>query len=78
VFGMVGLLGLGHMYGGRSSRGVVLMVSWWIALAILVVPGLRHITLLGVIWSLGLMSLVCWLSGKWIMSDLQDEIVRRS
>ena len=36
VFGLSGILGLGHMYSGRVARGIGLMVFWWIYIAIAV------------------------------------------
>jgi hypothetical protein len=78
AFGFVGFLGLGHMYGGRSTRGTLLMVLWWIGLALWVAPVLLHITLLGVMWALVLTSAVTSLSGRWIKNDLQGDTTRNS
>jgi hypothetical protein len=78
MFGFVGFLGLGHMYGGRSTRGVLLMVLWWIGLAMWVAPVLLHITLLGVMWVLTLTSAVTWLSVRWIMMELSNDVIGKS
>jgi hypothetical protein len=32
IFGFFGLLGIGHIYGGRIVLGILLMVGWWIAI----------------------------------------------
>lgn len=34
LFGIFGLLGVGHVYTGRMVLGIVLMVGWWIYIAI--------------------------------------------
>ena len=35
IFGWFGILGVGHAYAGRLVRGVVLLVGWWLVLALL-------------------------------------------
>jgi hypothetical protein len=34
IFGLFGLLGVGHVYAGRIVLGIALMIGWWIYLAI--------------------------------------------
>jgi hypothetical protein len=29
VFGLFSLLGIGHVYGGRTVLGIALMIGWW-------------------------------------------------
>jgi hypothetical protein len=36
IFGLFGLLGVGHVYAGRIVLGIALMIGWWIYLAIAV------------------------------------------
>jgi hypothetical protein len=68
MFGVIGFLGLGHMYSGRVTRGVLLMVSWWIVFALLI--WLAATTL-----ALGLIFVaICAgpaLSGNWISKELK-------
>jgi len=35
IFGWFGILGIGHAYAGRLARGVVLLIAWWLGLALL-------------------------------------------
>lgn len=34
IFGLFSLLGLGHVYSGRTWLGIALMIGWWIYIAI--------------------------------------------
>ncbi len=34
IFGLFGLLGVGHVYAGRIVLGIALMIGWWIYLAV--------------------------------------------
>lgn len=45
VAGIFGLLGVGHMYSGRTGLGVMLLFGWWIGLAVLVLIGTTGIGL---------------------------------
>jgi hypothetical protein len=33
IFGIFSLLGIGHVYSGRTLLGIILMVGWWIYIA---------------------------------------------
>lgn len=69
LIGYVGFLGIGHIYAGRTGRGIALMVGWWIYLAIS--------------WALTSVFIGCVLllislavpvaSGLWIKSELAKE-----
>lgn len=37
IFGIFSLLGLGHVYSGRTLLGIVLMVGWWIYIVVAVI-----------------------------------------
>jgi hypothetical protein len=34
IFGIFSLLGVGHVYSGRTLIGILLMVGWWIYIAV--------------------------------------------
>ena len=34
LFGIFGLLGVGHVYTGRISIGIALMIGWWVYIGI--------------------------------------------
>jgi hypothetical protein len=34
IFGFFSLLGVGHVYAGRTWLGIVLMIGWWLYIAI--------------------------------------------
>ncbi len=34
IFGIFSLLGIGHVYSGRTMLGIVLMIGWWIYIAL--------------------------------------------
>ena len=34
VLGLIGFMGIGWMYGGQITVGVILLVGWWIAMAV--------------------------------------------
>lgn len=34
IFGIFSLLGVGHVYSGRTLMGILLMVGWWIYIAV--------------------------------------------
>jgi hypothetical protein len=34
IFGIFGLLGVGHVYSGRFALGILLMIGWWIFIGI--------------------------------------------
>ncbi|MBO9321043.1 MAG: hypothetical protein J7457_02780 [Roseiflexus sp.] len=40
VFGLFGLLGIGHVYTGRVAVGIAAMVAWWVYIVIAVVVSL--------------------------------------
>jgi len=68
MFGIVGFLGLGHMYAGRFTRGLLLMIGWWGVFATLI--------LLAIITeAFGLIFVaICFgpgLSGNWISKELK-------
>ena len=76
MFGYVGVLGLGHMYGGRVGRGLVLMASWLMALAVLIPPLVRSISLVSCTAFVMLLSVGPIVSGYLIQKELRQEIGR--
>lgn len=34
IFGLFSLLGIGHVYSGRTALGIALMIGWWVYIAI--------------------------------------------
>jgi hypothetical protein len=36
IFGIFSLLGIGHVYSGRTLLGIILMVGWWIYITVAV------------------------------------------
>src|SRR5215510_7859831 len=34
IFGFFGLLGMGHIYSGRTALGIALMIGWWVYIGI--------------------------------------------
>jgi len=34
IFGFFGFLGIGHVYSGRVALGIILMVGWWVFIAV--------------------------------------------
>lgn len=48
VGGVVGLLGLGYMYAGRTSEGITRLVVWLIALSVMwTIVGLLMVVVIG-------------------------------
>lgn len=73
LIGYVGVLGIGHIYAGRTSRGVGLMVGW---LLYGVIIFFLFITIIGspiACLMLLITPIVPILSGLWIKNDLDKE-----
>ncbi len=73
LIGYVGVLGIGHIYAGRTSRGVGLMVGW---LLYGVIVFFLFLSLIGspiACLMLLLTPIVPILSGLWIKNDLDKE-----
>jgi hypothetical protein len=34
IFGFFGLLGVGHVYSGRTALGILLMIGWWVMIGV--------------------------------------------
>jgi hypothetical protein len=34
IFGIFGLLGIGHVYSGRFALGILLMIGWWVFIGV--------------------------------------------
>jgi len=69
LLGYIGFLGIGHIYAGRTTRGVLLMLGWWCYWA---VTAVLMIVLVGFCFALlGLAGPIA--SGLWIRSDLEKE-----
>ncbi|MFL5733721.1 MAG: hypothetical protein ACJ78Q_11015 [Chloroflexia bacterium] len=69
LLGYIGFLGIGHIYAGRVTRGVLLLVGWWCYLTISAIL---------VILVVGLCMLLLALagpiaSGLWIRNELEKE-----
>lgn len=70
LIGYVGFLGIGHIYAGRITRGVVLMIGWWLYWGIV---GVLFATIL--LSPVACIMAIAWplvpiASGLWIRSDL--------
>ncbi|HEY0070948.1 MAG TPA: hypothetical protein VGE04_13360 [Chloroflexia bacterium] len=73
LIGYAGVLGIGHIYAGRTSRGVGLMIGW-IFYGVIIL--LLFFTLIGS--PIACLMLILWpivpiLSGLWIKNDLDKE-----
>jgi hypothetical protein len=69
LLGYIGFLGIGHIYAGRVTRGIALMVGWWIYWA---VTAVLLVVLIGFCFALlGLAGPI--LSALWIKSDIEKE-----
>lgn len=74
LIGYAGFLGIGHIYAGRTGRGIALLLGGW---AYLVISGVLTIL------CIGFFMLMAWLvvpvlSGLWIKSDVErDNAMRR-
>jgi TM2 domain-containing membrane protein YozV len=67
--GYIGFLGIGHIYAGRVTRGIVLLVGWWIYWAVTFV---LFIVLIGFCFALlGLAGPIA--SGLWIRNEMEKE-----
>ncbi len=69
LLGYVGFLGIGHLYAGRTARGIAMLIGWWVYL---IVSSILVIVLIG--FCLLLVGLVVpILSGLWIKRDLERD-----
>jgi hypothetical protein len=70
LIGYVGILGIGHMYGGRLARGIILMLGWWFYWGIVIVLAITVVfapvaCFMAILWPV-----VPILSGFWIRNDI--------
>jgi hypothetical protein len=72
ILGYLGIMGLGHMYGGHTGRGWILMVAWWIVLANLVFPNIANLTTFTLLTTIFIYGLGPVASGIWISSELRQ------
>jgi hypothetical protein len=73
LIGYVGLLGIGHIYAGRLTRGIGLMIGWICYWAIV---AFMFVIVVGV--PIGCLMVIAWpfvpiLSGLWIRNDVQRD-----
>jgi hypothetical protein len=71
MFGFLGLMGVGHIYGGHSARGWLLMVVWWIVLGALVLPTLPSLTPFTLVTTILIYCGGPLASGYWISNELR-------
>ena len=67
VAGIFGFLGIGHLYAGRTSVGISLLIAWWVFLAV-------EIALFAVLIGFCLLPLnvaVPIASGFWLKNEMQ-------
>jgi hypothetical protein len=76
MFGFLGYLGIGHIYLGHRGRGVLLMMAWWVVMAIVIPPFIRNLSLMSFLFFLVLLSVGPSLSCYWIQKELGQEIGR--
>ena len=73
LIGYAGFLGIGHIYAGRTGRGIALMIAWWfygfVAIILMVTIIL---TIFGCLMLLAV-PVVPLLSGLWVKHDLDRE-----
>ncbi len=72
LLGYIGFLGIGHIYAGRTARGIALLVGWWVYVG---VSAVLTILLIGCLMLFAGLA-VPILSGLWIKSDLDRGRVR--
>ncbi|MEO8285787.1 MAG: hypothetical protein ABI670_05080 [Chloroflexota bacterium] len=82
LLGCVGFLGLGHIYGGWTMRGVLLMLCWWGIIGTMLLPSLLTPIPAAEIaprWvlSIGLLAAVPVVSGLWIKRDVHEQMLLR-
>jgi TM2 domain-containing membrane protein YozV len=69
LIGYLGFLGIGHIYAGKTTRGIALLIGWWIYLAL---AWLLTIVLVGCLLLVVALA-VPILSGLWIKSEMEKE-----
>lgn len=67
LLGIVGFLGIGHIYSGHTGRGIALLLGWW---AYLLISGVLTIILVGFCMLVAVL-IVPPLSGFWIMRNVE-------
>jgi len=69
LIGYVGFLGIGHIWAGKTTRGILLLVGWWIYLSL---SGLLTILLIGCLMLLaGLIVPIA--SGLYLKNEMEKE-----
>jgi len=69
LIGYAGILGIGHIYAGRTNRGIALLIGW-----LVYIMAASFLS----IFCIGCLMFLVWpfapiLSGLWIKSDLEKE-----
>lgn len=72
ILGYIGVMGLGHMYGGRSNRGIILMFGWFVVLAMTIIPTVSNLTIGAVIGTMVIYLAGPLVSAVWIAMDLRS------
>jgi hypothetical protein len=68
MFGIVGFLGIGHIYAGQPVRGLLMMVIWWSVYGLVMVSGFINVSLL--LFVLVICGMPA-LSGIWISNEVK-------
>ncbi len=69
LLGYLGFLGIGHVYAGKTGRGIALLIGWW---AYLIIGIVSAFVLIGCLLLFGGLA-VPILSGLWIKNELEKE-----
>ncbi len=72
LLGYIGFLGIGHIYAGRTARGIASLVGWWVYVGLSAVLTLLLIGCLMLFAGLA----VPILSGLWVKNELDKERLR--
>jgi len=69
LLGYIGFLGIGHIWAGKTTRGIVLLVGWWIYLAC---SGVLTIVLIGCVMLVAAL-VIPIASGLYLRNEMQRE-----
>jgi len=69
LLGYLGFLGIGHIWAGKTTRGIMLLVGWWVYLAI---SGVLTILLIGCLMLLAGIA-VPIASGFYLKNEMEKE-----
>jgi len=69
LLGYIGFLGIGHIWAGKTSRGIALLVGWWIYLAC---SGVLTIVLIGCVMLVAAL-VIPIASGLYLRNEMQRE-----